>query len=132
MPGYAGRCQGDSDGCEIIGDITINVTADHFAFDSAELKPAMMSALDDVATRVRNSKGDERLMIVGHTDSTGPEAYNLGLSERRADAAAAYLMQQGVASDRITTSGRGESDPIADNSTREGRSMNRRVEIQTQ
>ena len=139
VPDYLDKCPGtpagakvDSDGCEIIGDITINVTADHFAFDSAELKPAMMSELDDVATRVRDSKGDERLMIVGHTDSTGPEAYNLGLSERRADAAAAYLMQQGVASDRITTSGRGESDPIADNSTREGRSMNRRVEIQTQ
>jgi OOP family OmpA-OmpF porin len=139
VPDYLDKCPGtpagakvDSDGCEIMGDVTINVTADHFAFDSAELKPAMMSALDNVAARVRESKGDESLMVIGHTDSTGPEAYNQGLSERRADAAAAYLMQQGVSSDRITTSGRGESAPVADNSTREGRSMNRRVEIQTQ
>jgi OOP family OmpA-OmpF porin len=71
------------------------------------------------------------LEIVGHTDSTGPEAYNLGLSERRAQAAANYLEGKGVSMSRITVKGMGESAPVASNATREGRAMNRRVEINT-
>jgi OOP family OmpA-OmpF porin len=138
VPDYRDKCPGtpagakvDADGCEIMASMVINVTTDHFDFDSAKLKPAMMSALDDVAAKVKASPGDESLSIVGHTDSTGPEAYNQGLSERRAEAAATYLVEQGVPASRITTSGMGESQPVADNSTREGRAMNRRVEIQT-
>lgn len=138
VPDYLDKCPGtpagakvDADGCEIVGDIVINVTADHFDFDSAELKPAMMAELDSVASKVSSSPGDEQLHVIGHTDSTGPEDYNQGLSERRAAAAAEYLMGQGVSSDRISTSGRGESEPVADNSTRDGRAMNRRVEIRT-
>ena len=138
VPDYLDKCPGtpagakvDSDGCEIVGDIVINVTADHFDFDSAELKPAMQAELDSVASRVKASPGGETLHVIGHTDSTGPEGYNQGLSERRAAAAADYLMGQGVASDRISTSGRGESEPVAHNATRDGRAMNRRVEIRT-
>jgi OOP family OmpA-OmpF porin len=122
----------DSNGCEIIESITINLDVDEFDFDSATLKPEMEAALDDVAARVSASTGDETLSIVGHTDSTGPEAYNQGLSERRAQSVADYLAAQGVDSSRMTTSGMGETSPIADNSTREGRAQNRRVEIQTQ
>jgi len=138
VPDYLDKCPGtpagakvDSDGCEIVGDIVINVTADHFDFDSAELKPAMQAELDSVASRIKSSPGDETLHVIGHTDSTGPEAYNQGLSERRAAAAADYLIGLGVTSDRISTSGRGESEPVADNDTRDGRAMNRRVEIRT-
>jgi outer membrane protein OmpA-like peptidoglycan-associated protein len=104
---------------------------DEFDFDSATLKPEMESALDDVAARIAASKGAESLSIVGHTDSTGPEDYNQGLSERRAQAVADYLAGQGVDPARMTTSGMGESSPIADNGTREGRAQNRRVEIQS-
>ena len=121
----------DSNGCEIIESITIDLEVEEFDFDSATLKPEMEAALDDVAARVAASKGDEALSIVGHTDSTGPEAYNQGLSERRAQSVVDYLAAQGVDPTRMTPSGMGESDPIADNGTREGRARNRRVEIQT-
>ena len=138
VPDYRDKCPGtprgakvDSDGCEITADVTIRTTTDHFDFDSAELKPKMMSELDAVAGKVRASKGREMLEVIGHTDSTGPEAYNQGLSERRAQAAADYLVDQGVSPSMITVKGMGESAPVADNSTREGRAMNRRVEILT-
>jgi OOP family OmpA-OmpF porin len=121
----------DKDGCEIMADLTIQTTADHFDFDSAVLKPAMKSELDDAARQINASKGDEMLEIIGHTDSTGPEDYNQGLSERRAQAAADYLAGKGVAASKMTVKGMGESAPAHDNSTREGRAMNRRVELRT-
>jgi OOP family OmpA-OmpF porin len=139
VPDYKDKCPGtprgakvDPTGCEIVADMVINVTADHFDFDRATLKPAMEAELDNVAAKVKASKGDEMLSIVGHTDSTGPEAYNQGLSERRAQAAADYLAGQGISASRMTVSGMGERSPVADNGTREGRAMNRRVEILTQ
>jgi OOP family OmpA-OmpF porin len=138
VPDYRDQCPNtprgakvDANGCEIMADVTINVTADHFDFDSAELKPKMQSALDEVAAKVKATNGDETLDIIGHTDSTGPDAYNQGLSERRAQAAADYLAGAGVNPARMTVKGMGESSPVADNSTREGRAMNRRVEIMT-
>lgn len=138
VPDYKDNCPStprgakvDASGCEIMADVTINVTADHFAFDSAELKPAMEAELNAVADKVMASRGSETLEIVGHTDSTGPEAYNQALSERRAQAAADYLVGKGIPATSITISGMGESQPVADNGTREGRAMNRRVEIMT-
>jgi OOP family OmpA-OmpF porin len=138
VPDYRDKCPGtprgakvDSDGCEIMASLTIQTTADHFDFDSAVLKPAMMSELDDAAAQIIASKGNEMLEIVGHTDSTGPEDYNQGLSERRAQAAADYLVSKGVSPSRIVVRGVGESQPLADNATREGRAMNRRVELRT-
>ena len=68
-------------------------------------------------------------MIEGHTDSTGGEDFNIVLSEKRAQAVKEYLVMRGISADRITTVGAGPSRPIADNSTKEGRAMNRRVEI---
>lgn len=130
-PGTPAGAKVDAEGCEIVGDIVINVTADHFDFDSAALKPAMMAELDDVASRVMASPGDEQLHLIGHTDSTGPAAYNQGLSERRAQSAADYLVSQGVSSANISTSGSGETEPVASNGTRDGRAQNRRVEIRT-
>jgi OOP family OmpA-OmpF porin len=121
----------DSQGCEIIADLVIDITADEFEFDSAQLKPQMKDALDEVAAKIAASPGDEYVQVIGHTDSTGPEDYNQGLSERRAQSAADYLVQQGVSPDRLSISGMGETQPVADNSTREGRAMNRRVEIMT-
>ncbi len=138
VPDYLDQCPGtpagakvDANGCEIIASMSIQVTADHFDFDSAVLKRKMLDELDDVAANVKASKGNEMLEIVGHTDSTGPEAYNLGLSERRAQSAANYLEGKGVSMSRITVKGMGESAPVASNATREGRAMNRRVEINT-
>ncbi|MBO4790317.1 MAG: OmpA family protein [Oxalobacter sp.] len=71
----------------------------------------------------------EVIVCVGHTDSTGTVAYNQKLSERRANAVKSYLVSQGVDGEKIVTEGKGELQPIADNSTREGRAKNRRVEI---
>ena len=68
-------------------------------------------------------------MIVGHTDSQGEDAYNQSLSQRRANAASAYLQAQGVPSTRVSTSGRGEMEPVASNDTEAGKQQNRRVEI---
>ncbi len=119
----------DSDGCEIVENLTINLVVDEFDFDSAKLKPEMKQALRDLAEKIKASPGHEKLTIIGYTDSTGPAEYNQKLSKRRAEAAAEYLRSLGI--DDITTEGRGESDPIADNSTREGRAKNRRIEVRT-
>lgn len=136
VPDYKDNCPGTAKGvkvntigCEIAQDVTINTTTDHFDFDSAELKAAMKSALDAVVNMLNSTPGEEQLEIIGHTDSTGPEAYNQQLSERRAQSAADYLAGKGVSN--MSIKGMGESQPIADNSTREGRAMNRRVEIRT-
>ncbi len=69
------------------------------------------------------------MLVVGHTDSTGSNEYNQGLSERRADAARNFLVGAGLDPDRVTAVGRGEEEPIADNSTDAGRQANRRVEV---
>ena len=68
-------------------------------------------------------------MVIGHTDSKGAEAYNQGLSESRAGSAADFLLAQGIGGERISTLGKGESEPVADNETEAGRQENRRVEI---
>jgi len=128
-PGTRAGAKVDQWGCELVENLTINLVNDEFDFDSAELKPEMKTALEELADRIKASKGQETLTIVGYTDSTGPEDYNMGLSERRAQAAADYLESLGITD--ISTIGRGESNPVGDNGTREGRSMNRRVEVGT-
>ncbi|AEN74055.1 OmpA/MotB domain protein [Rhodothermus marinus SG0.5JP17-172] len=99
-----------------------------FDFDSATLRPEAREKLRRLAESLKKYPETE-VLIVGHTDSTGPEEYNQRLSERRAEAAAAFLMQQGIRPSRIRTMGKGETEPIASNATEEGRQLNRRVEI---
>src|SRR5690606_24937259 len=99
-----------------------------FDFDSAELRPEARQQLRTLAENLQEYPNTD-LVIVGHTDAVGSDEYNLGLSRRRANSAAQYLRSQGVAADRITTVGKGESEPIADNSTDYGRQQNRRVEV---
>lgn len=99
-----------------------------FDVGSATLKPTFRATLDDVAgslTQYPNSLID----VYGHTDSTGSDSFNQGLSERRAQTVANYLTSQGVNTARIRWQGFGETMPVADNSTEEGRRLNRRVEI---
>jgi OmpA-OmpF porin, OOP family len=106
-------------------DITVRT---HFASDSAELTAEDMATLDGVATRLLELEFEEGT-ATGHTDDAGDEAYNLNLSERRARAVVDYLAARGVASGRMTAIGMGETKPLADNSTEEGRAENRRVTI---
>lgn len=100
------------------------------AFDtgSAEIKPGFRSTLDRLADIVIRY-GKTTLTVVGHTDSEGSEGSNQTLSERRAGAVAGYLSGKNVLAARMTSAGRGEGEPIADNRTAEGRRANRRVEI---
>jgi outer membrane protein OmpA-like peptidoglycan-associated protein len=99
-----------------------------FDFDSDRLQPEARRNLDSLAAHLA-SFGDSKLMLVGHTDSVGTTAYNQSLSERRATAVAAHLTARGVASNRVVITGRGETEPIAENATDAGRQSNRRVEI---
>ena len=99
-----------------------------FAFDKAELSAQAGPRLDKLAQFLRQFP-ERRMLIEGYTDSVGADAYNLNLSERRAQAVRAALVQRGVDSGRIAARGYGKVHPVADNSSAEGRAMNRRVEI---
>jgi outer membrane protein OmpA-like peptidoglycan-associated protein len=99
-----------------------------FDTDEASLKPGAMLAMDRLA-RFLETHADTRLVIEGHTDSTGPDAYNQELSQRRARAVADELVSRGIASSRFEAIGRGEGFPVAGNETAAGRQQNRRVEI---
>jgi outer membrane protein OmpA-like peptidoglycan-associated protein len=100
-----------------------------FAVDKSDVQPQFTRVLDDVA-RTLNAYPQTTIDVVGHADSSGPDAYNQTLSERRASAVAGYLTGPGrVLGDRIFVAGMGERQPVADNGTAEGRSQNRRVEI---
>jgi outer membrane protein OmpA-like peptidoglycan-associated protein len=99
-----------------------------FDYDSAAIKPAFAPTLETLADVL--SKYDRNVVqVVGHTDATGPDAYNQGLSERRALAVVEQLAYRGVPRGRMTAIGRGEREPRADNSNEAGRQINRRVEI---
>jgi outer membrane protein OmpA-like peptidoglycan-associated protein len=99
-----------------------------FDFDKTAVKPDGAKILDRLIVFLKEN-ADKKVELEGHTDSVGTDKYNQNLSERRAAAVNAYLTKRGVASSRITTKGFGESKPIADNKTAEGRAKNRRVEI---
>ena len=99
-----------------------------FDVDRADIKPRFFRTLNAVAI-VLNAYPETDILIAGHTDSTGSEAYNQRLSEARAAAVMHYLVSQGVDPRRIDARGFGERYPIADNRTEQGRALNRRVEI---
>jgi len=100
-----------------------------FDFDKSTIKPDAAAQLDEFAARIGRLPSLESVNVVGHTDSVGTDAYNEKLSMRRASAVSDYLVGRGVNAAVINTSGMGESQPVADNSTADGREQNRRVEI---
>ena len=100
-----------------------------FDFDSAVVRPEFHTELDKVGDYLQNNL-NSYVVLAGFTDSIGDDEYNLGLSRRRAESVATYLMDNyNVADDRIVTQWFGELNPVADNDTSEGRRLNRRVEI---
>ncbi len=99
-----------------------------FAYDSADVQPQFKRTLDQVADTLAQYN-QTYIDVYGHTDSTGSDAYNQTLSERRATSVADYLAGRGVQAARIGTRGFGESQPIASNDTDAGRAANRRVEV---
>lgn len=100
-----------------------------FASGKSELLPAAQLKLNSVADALMQQDPDSKMVVEGHTDSQGGEAYNQDLSQRRAQTVRDYLVSRGMAADRATAQGFGPSRPIADNKSTEGRANNRRVEI---
>lgn len=100
----------------------------NFDFDKATLRPDATRILDE-AVETLKAEPDVEVLIVGHTDSVGSEAYNLKLSERRARAVRDYLVRKGISAARLRVKGMGESQPVASNDTADGRAQNRRVEL---
>jgi outer membrane protein OmpA-like peptidoglycan-associated protein len=114
------------------GEIAVRLTNDIlFDYNSAALRSASRTTLNDLANNFRQYP-DNRIVVEGHTDSSGTDQYNQRLSEQRAANVADYLIDQGVASGAITVYGFGESRPKTTNDTAEGRQANRRVEIHIQ
>jgi OOP family OmpA-OmpF porin len=100
----------------------------NFETGKSTLTTASYGILDEVASSLVVHE-DVRIEIAGHTDATGPMALNLRLSRARAEAVRAYLAQKGVAVDRMVAQGYGPDEPLATNSTADGRALNRRVEL---
>ena len=129
VPDYLDKCPNtpmgasvDARGCWTYEAVVL------FGFDSAEIKSEAYPMLDE-ASDIMKKNPDLKVEIDGHTDSTGPAAYNMTLSERRAEAIKAHFVNRGVDSDQLTTKGFGSSNPAASNDTKEGRAKNRRVEL---
>jgi OOP family OmpA-OmpF porin len=99
-----------------------------FDFDKSNIKPEAGAILDRLVAFMKENK-DQKAALSGHTDSVGSDAYNQKLSERRTNSVKDFVVKKGVESGRISSQGFGESKPIADNKTKEGRAKNRRVEI---
>lgn len=113
--------QGDNLVLRMPADVT-------FAVNQSDIQPRFVATLNDVA-RVLQEYDRSTVDVVGHTDPSGGDAINQPLSERRAGSVAGYLIQQGVMPERLIVRGVASRNPLADNSTPEGRAQNRRVEI---
>ncbi|MGH8354954.1 MAG: OmpA family protein [Pseudomonas sp.] len=113
--------QGDEIKLIMPGNIT-------FATDSADIASNFYTPLNNLATSFKQYDQNS-IEIVGHTDSTGAHAYNMSLSQRRAQSVANYLTSQGVDGSRVTTRGAGPDQPVASNASESGRAQNRRVEV---
>lgn len=125
-PGTKPGTEVDATGCPIV--TVINLQNVNFRINSAELRDTAEEILDeDTATLLNNP--DVMIEVAGHTDSTGQASYNMDLSQRRANTVRDYLIANGVDADRIVAKGYGQEQPIADNGTAEGRTLNRRVEL---
>lgn len=132
VPDYLDKCPDtpkgdvvDTDGCS---RTLVTLRDVHFAFDSAQLTGEAKSILDAAVPAI-NANPSDSISVEGHTDSTGSDAYNSQLSQRRARSVAEYLAAHGVTASRLNAVGKGESHPVSTNDTAEGRAQNRRVEI---
>ena len=132
VPDYLDQCPDtpkgsvvDTEGCP---RLLVKLQDVNFAFDSAVLTDEAKSILDAAISSI-NANPSDNISVEGHTDSTGSDAYNSQLSQRRARAVADYLAAHGVAASRLHAVGKGEAYPIASNDTSEGRRQNRRVEV---
>jgi OOP family OmpA-OmpF porin len=119
--------QVDRDGCVVESSVIV-LQGVHFEYNSAQLTSSSISILMQAVDSLRG-QASMKVEVAGHTDSSGSDAYNLDLSARRAQSVVDFLISQGIDRSRLTAVGYGESRPVADNSTAEGRASNRRVEF---
>lgn len=126
---YVNGRYADGSGCPVPSNKGRYTLTSQFDSNKAVLKADAIDALDKIVDDLRSTPKDEKIQIVGHTDSFGSEKNNRGLSYRRAQSAANYLVKRGIDSKLITVKGMGEAEPIADNGTKAGRRKNRRIEI---
>ncbi len=123
--------QVDARGCPVLfeeGRRELVLEGVNFEVNSAELTASARGILDRVAESLV-ANPEVRVEVAGHTDKTGARAYNLTLSQRRAESVRNYLIQRGVAAGQVAARGYGPDNPIATNATRAGRAQNRRVEL---
>lgn len=106
----------------------LSIQVINFEVDEAVI-PDVNKAFLDRAAKIMAEVPDMNLVIIGHTDSQASDTYNMELSRERADSVKAYLVSQGIDESKLSTKGMGETDPIADNSTEQGRFRNRRIEF---
>ncbi len=132
VPDYLDKCPGtplgtvvDTTGCALV---IVSLEGIHFASDSAELSGEAKTRLDNSLAAIKANPSTQ-LDVEGHTDSRASDAYNLDLSQRRAQAVVNYLVASGVSASRLNAVGKGESYPVASNDSKEGRQQNRRVEV---
>lgn len=100
----------------------------NFDFNSSEIRADSAPVLDEAVNQLA-ANPDVEIMVIGHTDSIGSAEYNQGLSVRRAEAVYRFLVNRGIAPERLSVKGMGKSSPVADNATADGRARNRRVEL---
>jgi outer membrane protein OmpA-like peptidoglycan-associated protein len=114
----------------VVKEETIVIRDVHFQFDKATLTESDKEVLNKIATRLKAEAPTAQLTVTGHTDSVGSDTYNQKLSDKRAHSVVEYLIQEGVPrSSFVSVVGAGESQPVADNKTADGRAQNRRTEI---
>ena len=118
----------DNSGCP---DVNLDGFSLKFDTDKAVLSERVKEELAEIYSKL-NSNPTVTVLVEGHADETGPEGYNQALSERRANSVVEYLIELGVSADRLSTKGYGETMPLSDNNTSEGRAANRRVEFKVQ
>lgn len=114
----------DADGCPLKATLHLNFITDGHSVDAAGV-----AKVKEFAAFLKNSPA-YKATIVGHTDSTGSDKHNQTLSEKRAEIVKSMLIDQGIAANRLTTSGEGEKMPVASNKTKQGRAENRRIEVE--
>ena len=115
---------------KLLYTVVLSENAGTFSFNRSELSDATREAIDELAARLKSENANVFIEVEGHTDSTGPENYNLHLGELRAEAVRRYLItQHAIPIHRISIISYGETRPVAGNDSRDGRSQNRRVEV---
>lgn len=114
---------------QLEGDHIVISEKIQFDYNSAVIKPESHSLLDEIAELIKENPSITKVEIIGHTSSEGKASHNLKLSKDRAASVMTYLSEHGIEAERLSSTGKGPNEPIADNDTEEGKEANRRVEF---